>query len=162
MAKPIEQQIAELTIEQRNSLPKIYKKYLICLGCIVLAGIIVLVSMFAVVSMKLEKAQERYERLETQQALNEMNGTFDFALSDEKLEAMDEYYDMIPLKPLSLCVGGAIILIGTLALFLIFRLKYPYFSEKKYTYLKKRGYYNAPQQSVAPQNYNQNYPQYRQ
>lgn len=142
MKKPIEQQIAELTHEQRNSIKGIYKKYIVVYVAVLVIGIIVSAVSFMFVSMKLEKAEERYERLAIQQEINEKNGTFDFELSDEKTEAMDEYYDLKPIRIFSLLTGPIVILIGTGVIFGIFKSKYPYFSEKKYTYLKKNGYYN--------------------
>lgn len=146
LEKTIEQQVAELTPQQKNSIKDIYKKFIIVYVVVLVIGIIVSAASFMFVSMKLEQAQERYERLETQQAINEMNGTFDFALSDEKMEAIDEYYDLKPIRVFSLLTGPVVILIGTGVILVVFKSKYPYFSEKKYTYLKKVGYFNNPMQ----------------
>lgn len=162
MAKPIEQQVAELTNEQRSSIKSIYKKMVIVEICCIIIGLIISACSFVFVAVKAEEAKDRYEMLETQQALNEMNGTFSFALSDEEMEAMDEYYDYKGIQIFSLLPGLGLSLIGIIVSYCIMKAKYPYYSEGKYKYLRNSGYYNAPQQGVAPQNYNQNYPQHRQ
>ncbi len=160
MAKPIEQQVAELTNEQRNSIKSIYKKAVIAEICCIIIGLIISACSFVFVAVKAEEAEDRYNKLDAQVSMN----PFDFDLRDEWLDAMDEYhtYEDKGIKILSIVPGLILAFVGIIASLCIIKAKYPYFSEKKYTYLKKSGYYNAPQQSVAPQNYNQNYPPYRQ
>ena len=135
--KTIEQQIAELTPEQKNNMGKIYKKYVLSLISIVLVGVILIIGIFAYASIREEQAKDEHDKIQATIELNKSNNTYDFSLYDESMEAIDEYYNIKQLKPLSLVIGGIVTMIGVVIVYVIFKKKYPYFSEKKYTYLKK-------------------------
>jgi hypothetical protein len=133
----IEQQIAELTPEQRNNMGKIYKKLILSLIAVVLVGVLVGVGLFVEASIRLEKAEEKHDRISTKIELNTASNSYDFSLYDEQKEALNEYYDIKQERPVSLVIGTGISFIGVVAVGLVFKAKYPYFSEKKYSYLKK-------------------------
>ena len=133
----IEQQIAELTIEQKNNMGKIYKKYLISIISIFLLGILAGVGIFAEASIKAERAKEEWDRLEAISDFNEANNIYDSSLSRKTIDAIDEYYDAEQEKSGGIAAGSAVSLLGVLLTFAVFKKKYPYFSEKKYEYLKK-------------------------
>lgn len=145
MKKPIEQQVAELTIEQRNSLKEIYKKFTMSAIIVWVIAFLVGAGLFANFTVKAEEAKDRRDSIQTQIDLNETTFTLNFDLYDELHEAEDEYYDMQGKKPLAFFALGGILLIGIGTVCGIFKSKYPYFSEKKYSYLKKSGYYNSLQ-----------------
>ncbi len=133
----LEQQIAELTPEQKNNMGKIYKKYIIFLISILLVGVLVGIGIFAEASINEKKAKDKHDKIQTLIELNETTNKYDFSLFDEDLEALDEYYDAKLRKNSALVIGSAIAFFGVLGVYFTFKKKYPYFSEKKYTYLKK-------------------------
>ena len=129
--KPIEQQVAELTPEQKSKMGKIYKGYLIATISVLLASVIAIVVLYSGASIRCEQAKEKYDRLEAQSLYN-------INLFDERMEAMDAYYDAKIDKGVALMIGGGIGSVCLLAVAIFVKVKYPYFSEKKYTYLKKQ------------------------
>ncbi len=135
--KPIEQQVAELTLEQKSNMGKIYKKYIIWLIAIFLVGVLVGIGISAEASINEKRAKDKHDKIQTQIELNEATNKYDFSLFDESLEALDEYYDAKQRKNSALVTGSAISFFGVLGVYFIFKKKYPYFSERKYAYLKK-------------------------
>ena len=133
----IEQQIAELTPEQKNNMGKIYKRLIVSLVAVVLVGVLAGVGMFVEASIREEKAKEKHERITTKIELNAADNTYDFSLFDEQKEALNEYYDIKESKTSTLVIGSGISFLGVVVVGLVFKVKYPYFSEKKYSYLKK-------------------------
>ena len=126
--KPIEQQVAELTPEQKNNMGKIYKKYSISIVSILLIFFILVIAMFAYASSKEKQAKTRADMILENNI---------FSSYDEREELLEEYYDAKQLKPLTLIVGGGVSLAAIVVVCLIIQRKYPYFSEQKYKYLKK-------------------------
>ena len=141
--------MAELTYEQKSSLKDIYKKFLTSFIIVWVVSFLVGASLFVTYAVKAEEAKNEYNYIETQIVLGEANSNWNFDLYDKKYEAFEEYNDMNGKKPLAFFAAGAVLLIGFGLVLGIFKVKYPYFSEKKYSYLKKTGYYNNPQ----PQNF---------
>ena len=139
--KTVEQQVAELTQEQKNNMGKIYKNYVFSLISVVLVGVILIIGIFAYASIEGEKAKDKYDAYQTSQEIREQTDKLQGKITvygiGEGMELLDEYHKMKLLKPLSLVIGGVVCMIGVIAVYLIFKKKYPYFSEKKYTYLKK-------------------------
>ncbi|MBO5870634.1 MAG: hypothetical protein J6Q89_07795 [Clostridia bacterium] len=133
----LEQRVAELTPEQKSNMGKIYKNYIISLLSVILVGVLLTIGLFLEGSIKEERAKDEYDKIQTMIELNETNNKYDFSLFDESLEALDEFYDMKQKKNLSFVIGSGVTFFGVLAVYFIFKIKYPYFSEKKYTYLKK-------------------------
>ena len=139
--KTVEQQVAELTQEQKNNMGKIYKNYVFSLISVVLVGVILIIGIFAYASIEGEKAKDRYDAYQTSQEIREqtdkLQGKFTVYGIGEGMELLDEYYKFERLKPLALVIGGVVVMIGVIIVYLVFKNKYPYFSEKKYKYLKK-------------------------
>ncbi len=133
----LQEQIAEMTEEQKNNMGKIYKKYVISLVLVVFVGILIALGLFVEASISEEKAREKYDKIQAQIELNAQMNKYDFSLFDEKSEALDEYFDMNQQKNMSLGIGSGVAFLGVLITYFIFKRKYPYFSEKKYAYLKK-------------------------
>jgi len=136
-AKTLQEQIAELTEDQKNNMGKIYKKYVISIAVILVISICTIVGLLVTGSIREEKAKEKYDRIQTQIAMNERLNIHDFSLLDESSEASDAYYDIIEQKYLSIGIVAGVGFVGLLIIYFIFKRKYPYFSEKKYAYLKK-------------------------
>lgn len=138
MAKiPIEQQIAELTPEQKGNMKKIYKRYLTAVIVTFVVSILVGLGIFMDARLKLTQAKDEYDRIDTKIALNQMSNIYDSSLYDQRYELMDECFELEDRKMFSPAIAGAMMLFGALAIFVVFKVKYPYFSEKKYEYLKK-------------------------
>ena len=135
--RKLQEQIAEMTEEQKNNMGKIYKKYVLSIVLVFCVGILIALGLFAEASIREEKAKEKHNRIQAQIELNEQTNEYDFSLFDESSNALDEYYDMKQQKNLSLVIGSGIAFFGVLITYFIFKRKYPYFSEKKYNYLKK-------------------------
>lgn len=142
MKKTIEQQVAELTFEQKNTLKEIYKKFAISVLIVWVVAFLVGAGLFVNFTVKAEEAKDRKESIQTQINLNKMSFNFNFDLYDELYEAEDEYYDMQEKKPLAFFALSGILLIGFGIVLVTFKSKYPYFSEKKYSHLKKTGFYS--------------------
>ena len=135
--RTLQEQIAEMTEEQKNNMGKIYKKYVLSIVVVFCVGILIALGLFAEASIREEKAKEKHDRIQAQIESNEQMNEYDFSLFDESSNALDEYYDMKQQKNLSLVIGSGIAFFGVLITYFIFKRKYPYFSEKKYNYLKK-------------------------
>ena len=135
--RKLQEQIAEMTEEQKNNMGKIYKKYVLSIVLVFCVGILIALGLFAEASIREGKAKEKHNRIQAQIELNEQTNEYDFSLFDESSNALDEYYDMKQQKNLSLVIGSGIAFFGVLITYFIFKRKYPYFSEKKYNYLKK-------------------------
>ncbi|MBR5239294.1 MAG: hypothetical protein IKW04_01795 [Clostridia bacterium] len=149
MKKTLEEQIAELTPEQKSNMKTIYKKYFCCTTCICIIFVIIMIAGFGYFSKEEQKAKAIYDykvttiELDNQfkEQLAEINGEMYIGPNSyevpEVAAAREKYQNMSLAKFGTLVVGGAIGLVSTLAVFCIFKKKYPYFSEKKYKYLKK-------------------------
>lgn len=142
MKRTIEQQIVELTFEQKNNLKEIYKKFAISVAIVWVIAFLVGAGLFVSFTVKAEEARDRKESIQAQIDLNKMSFNFNFDLYDELYEAEDEYYDMQGKKPLAFFALGGVLLIGFGIVLVTFKSKYPYFSEKKYSYLKKTGFFS--------------------
>ena len=143
MKKPIEQQIAELTEEQKANLKPLYKKYgIILLSILGICAILGTIG-YLYTSSLVNEAEEKYNDLCYATELNADLGIIDLDLMDEHHEAMDAYFDLLPFTYAPIGAAGLLLIIGVLVTYFVFKKKYPYFTEKRYTYLKKSGYYTA-------------------
>ena len=133
----VEQQVAELTAEQKSNMGKIYKKYILSVVLVALAGVLIAIGLFVEAGIKEEKAKDKYDGIQIQQELNELTNEYDFSLFDESIEALDAYHDAQRQKDTCLMIGSGVAFFGVLTVYFVFRKKYPYFSEKKYACLKK-------------------------
>ena len=139
MKKPIEQQVAELTLEQRGSLKKIYKRTLV--AELIVAGIAIFacLAMFIFLGIETAEAKEEMEFYQTQIEIEEnMPGlNFDFELHEEYREAMDEYYDLKQVTNIAYIAIGLLAMLAIVGIAIFVKTQYPYFSEAKYRYCKK-------------------------
>ncbi len=135
--KSIEQQIAELTPEQKSNMGKIFKREIISIAAVLIGFIVIAGSIFAYASIKEKQAKVEYDTIQAQIEFNTTIHYHDLTFYDKSEELFDEYYDMKQLKTDSLMVGSGVSLAAVLVICAIFKVKYPYFSEKKYKYLKK-------------------------
>lgn len=134
MEMSIEQQVAALTDEQKANMGRIYKRYVTTLLSIVAAVVIVAVAVFVCITLKIDEVQNKREALAISMQLDPLNS---LSLFDESSALLDQYYDLQQWKSYVLILAGVTALMAVLIVFVIFKKKYPYFSEKKYTYLKK-------------------------
>ncbi len=138
MAKiSIQEKIAAMTPEQKRSIGGLYKKYITTLVIIVVIGAVITAGFYFFFSLQADSAYDEYEAISTTIELDGMKGYCDFSLYEKQLESYNRYCDFEVLKPLSFSFGGLILIIGTLATFFVYKKKYPYFSEKAHSYLKK-------------------------
>ena len=139
MKKTIEQQVAELTPEQRGSLKKIYKRTFV--AELIVAGIALFacLAMFIFLGIETAEAKEEMEYYQTQIEIEEnMPGFhFDFELHEEYQEAMDEYYDLKQITNIGYIAIGLFAILAIVGIAVFVKTKYPYFSEAKYRYCKK-------------------------
>ena len=140
MKDSIENQVAQLTEEQKRNMGKIYKKYTISLCSIFVITVITAVFAYFYFGAQAEKAADRYEAMKTQNELQQMQAemTGSFYVPPANTSTLVAYYDLLQDQGISIMVIGIIGLICEFAVYLIFKKKYPYFSEKKYKYLKKQ------------------------
>lgn len=136
-AKPIEQQVAELTPQQRMSLGKIFKWYLVTLILLVAIGVSLVVGLYVYYDSAADAAELKHDAVQLHIALNEGLGEFDLSLYDKSQQYLDEYFDMEQMKSSALLIGSGFSFVGVLVLYLVVKLKYPYFSEQKYFYVRK-------------------------
>lgn len=127
--RPIEMQVAELTPEQRKKLPKIYTTSIIF--CVVS----VLILAFALTGIGVRIFELR-EEAELHAELIDM-GVYDFTEYDEYYDKMDEADAMIETFFTVAAVGGAFMFALVLTFNVVISKRYPYYSEKRYFYLKK-------------------------
>lgn len=135
--KTIEQQVAELTPEQKGNLEKIYQKYLKALMVIVLAGVVLAVGIFVYAVVMENQAKDTHEAIQATFALNAQQKGYDASMHDESAKWLDTYHNMKLLKPAAFAIASIAVLIGICILCLIYKVKYPYFSEKKYLYIQR-------------------------
>lgn len=135
--RPIEQQVAELTPEQRNNMGKVFKTYVISLVSILLLFGIAVVALLTFSNAREKEAKEKYDEVQAIVDSFEQKGKYNPNAYEALELAMDNYYDIREGKALNLMVISIIALFLYLLAIIIIKKKYPYFSDKKYTYLKK-------------------------
>lgn len=129
--RPIRVQVAELTEEQKQNIPTIYKYHLIfSLTIIGLFLLALLISHICVVS-----AQTKLNQLENE--LDTISVSERYALYEDWTSAIDQYDSTIHLRTMISIIGGSILIVLALAAQFYINKKYPYYNEKKYFYLKK-------------------------
>jgi len=153
MKKNIEQEVATLTTEQKDSLPDIYKTQMIGQTLILTIFLIVATILFTRFSIKENAAEDNYNLLTSNQNMTmTVDGTITNSLSldsmqmssihildndDAQLQLLEEKKEMGTFKWVSLAVCGVSGLICIFILHFLLKKKHPYYSEKKYKYLKK-------------------------
>jgi len=139
----MEQQIASLTPEQRASMKPIYRRYALCLVASIVLAVVVTVVLFLIFRAELAKAEEEYDRLdravELEEQKQEMFGGFiDLDLLAAHSDAMEHYFDCKGRTFVPFIIGGFMLFALALVVMVVFKVKYPFFSEKRYGYLKKQ------------------------
>ena len=136
MAKQsIEQQVAALTEEQKNNLESIYKKYHRCLIFILIGALVLTLGLYCFFSVREAEAKDRYDAATASLLMSDSYNSPSYKTS---YELLDEYFDAKELTSLAFVIGPAALLVAELIVILLFKQKYPYFSEKKYRYVKKQ------------------------
>jgi len=162
--KTMEQQIAELTPEQKASMGGIYRMYVICLAVMAIAALLVGGGLFLHFNGEANEIGKRIEALEGMREVAEANAEVEAKLSDKlhneitggELDTVDmkvavasmeytgkirdlqdEKSSMQQNRYRALMITGAALLVLLVAVIIIFKVKYPYFSENKYEYMKK-------------------------
>ncbi len=135
--KTIEEQIAELTPEQKNSMGKIYKKLNISIITVFLICIVLIIGIFFYFHNEEKRASDEHDRIQTTIDINSSNYKYDFSLYDDSDEALDRVYDMQEAQYLTIIIGCLVGILAIGMILVVFKTKYPYYSEKKYKYLKK-------------------------
>ena len=137
----IEQQVAALTPEQRANMKPIYRKYFSASILVLLLAVVLGVVSFLLISKAADDAKARLDELDR---LTDENPSYILECIDEKLDCIDRYYDMKSLKPMALGVFGIVCILGAIVIYFVFKRKYPYFSEKKYAFIKKQEKLTSP------------------
>lgn len=127
--RPIEMQVAELTPEQRKKLPKIYTTSVIAVVVPVIVLVLVVFGLFARGFELREEAVLHTEMIDM--------GVYDFTEYDEFYEKMDEADAMIETAFIVSGVGAVFLIVYVLIFNVAIYKRYPYYSEKRYFYLKK-------------------------
>lgn len=152
MKKNIEQEVATLTPEQKDSLPNIYKTQMIGQTLILAVALIIATICFARFSIKENAAEDNYNLLTSNQNMTmTVDGTITNSLSldstqmnsihildnnDAQLQLLEEKNEMGTYKWVSLVVCGVAGIICLFILHIFLKKKHPYYSGKKYKYLK--------------------------
>lgn len=134
----IEQQVAELTNEQRLTVMSIGKKYrLSLLPAIFISIIAVIVSVcFLAESKDISESIESYQYLR-ELSMEDLNFTKAFEYSETIDELFDKKDECSKAATTTLIIGGITGIVYIIGTILFFKTKYPYFTEGKYEYLKK-------------------------
>lgn len=130
--RPIDIQVAELTPEQKRKIPKIYKAHL--LFSFILVGALLVALLFAQIGVLNARSDLEAIQDKINSAVPEWTGIQYFA---EETAAYEAYDSAIHVRMLISIIGGITVLILALGAQLFISKKYPFYSEKKYTYLKK-------------------------
>ena len=128
--RPIAVQVAELTDEQRANIPNIYKKHFIFSVCTVLVEF-VLMAITAFMYIKAEAMYKEYNSI----GLN----TFDLGNIQKRSELWQNYdkmSDLVFIMFIVIMVYSVIMIIASLLVKSYITKKYPYYSEKRYRYIK--------------------------
>ncbi len=131
--RPIEEQISELTDKQKSNIPKVFAAQI----SIILIVFAVIICIFCFFAVSEEQCTDRYELLDVQSELNELNGSYDFSLYEEKMELLDKIDMLYKAKFISLIAGCIIGMVVILAVQIIINKGFPYYSEQKLIYLLK-------------------------
>ena len=137
--RPIEIQVAELNEEQKDNIVKLYKKQF---NWTIVAMIVLIIAVGFFIGFRVVSAEaaDEHEKIETSIALNEDSNTYNFELFEESMDALNRQYDFEQYSHLSLIIGGGVSLIFSgiaLAIVSSGKKQMPYYSEKKYRYIKK-------------------------
>lgn len=129
--RPIEVQVAELTEEQKQKIPKIFWMHLII--TIVIIGAHLISGLFCVINVEAAKAELR--SIEARRATASLWESL--SLTKEWLAASDRY-DVAMQTLTTVGIGTAVAgIIAVLGVQLYITKKYPFYSEKKHFYLRK-------------------------
>lgn len=128
--RPIEAQVAELTDEQKRTIPKIYKYHLIF--SIVL--IVALLAGLLIAHVGVVNAQSDYDEIQAKISASPVGYLQYGAESRAAFDALDA---AVNVRTMFAIIGGIVTILLACGAQLLISKKYPYYSEKKYTYLKK-------------------------
>ena len=127
--RPIEMQVATLTPEQRAKIPKIFKTALVLCLVPLFIFLLTVIATYARVFELREEAELHSEMIDM--------GVYDFTAYDEYYDMLDEV-DKANETAFVVTVAGAIsIIVYVLVVNLVISKRYPFYSEKRYYYLKK-------------------------
>lgn len=130
--RPIEQQVADLTADQKQKLGKIFWTQLIVVILLVATCLTIIVCG----SITIHQANTELDQLQFQIDMEDPL-EYNAALHDQywvawdKLDAAWEFY------PILLIVYGAIAMAALVIMMVVTAKKFPYYSEKKYFYVRK-------------------------
>lgn len=128
--RPIDVQVAELTPEQKRKIPKIYKYHMI-FSFVLIVGLLfaLLFTHIGVVN-----AQSHLDSIKEKIASNGAFGTQYYA---DQTAAYDAYDAAVNVRTMVAIIGGIAVLVLAIGAQVFISKKFPFYSEKKYTHLKK-------------------------
>ncbi len=153
MTKNIAQEVAELTSEQKNNIANIHLKQLVGETLIITITLIVAIVSFVRFSIKENAANTTYVFLKENPSFSSISCEIIGDPTDEgsiplessqiqsnynaQMKSLEERKEMNTLKWSSIIICGIFGLICLAVLHIFLKKKHPYYSEKKYRYLKK-------------------------
>ncbi len=124
-----------LTPEQKESIRPIYRKYMALLISVILVFLIAVTASIIISSYMAQDAKATYDTLVE---LTENSYSYDASLWAERSEAFDEYFRIKSLGNTVCLVIETLTLVCIIILRIIFKKKYPYFTENLFYYMKKQ------------------------
>ena len=133
---PIEEQVSQLTKEQRDNIPKIRKQLISVIAIFAIACILLGAVASLAYTLKANNALTQFkatmkELLETDDNLKR------FELLVKQNEYLEVYEQSLKVGHYPLVFAAVGILIGATIIIMVFNKKYPYFSEQRYSYIRK-------------------------
>jgi len=126
MKKSVDEQVALLTEAQRSSIKKIHKVQTVLTAIIVILVLAVIITAFIL-------AQNA--KISWQEAAARDDGTYESAL--EQFAAYDDFCEMRDFQKNATAVSIASFLVYVIVFEIVLIVKFPYYSEKKFAYIKR-------------------------
>lgn len=136
--RTMQEQVAELSYEQKLSIMKI-RKCAVIFEAFLMVILVVALALTVFFHIQAADAKDEADRIDTMRKLDAINGKFSLNSFDEWEEAFDRYCDMQDAGMYTMLIGGVVLVLGGVGELVYIKTKYPYYSDKKYKYIKKNG-----------------------
>ena len=124
-----------LTLEQKASIRPIYKKYITLLLSVFLVFVLAMAASIVISSNTAKDAKAKYDMLVEQ---TENSSFYNASLWEQRSEAFDEYLRIRSLGTTAFLTIDVLALIYVIVLRVVFKKKYPYFTEDLFYYMRKQ------------------------
>jgi len=133
--KELMHEVEIMTTEERKSLRKIYKRYIIAISLVIALGVGLMIGIFSYAQSKQTEAKQNYYTYKEHIKYNASQNKLDYSMYEQAFDSVDEYFNMQKLKGYSAIILFVAVIAGAVSIWVLFRKKYPEFGVRKCSYL---------------------------